>query len=77
MEKKEEGIPKEIVKELDVNEVEEISTEFEVLPIVESHQVKLPIPKRLIRDFELNFQKGKKIKLKFNEEKKELVYKIK
>ncbi len=75
--KKGEGIPKKIVKELDVNEVEEISTDFEVLPIVELHQVKLPVPRKLIRDFELNFQKGKKIKLKFNEEKKELVYKIK
>jgi hypothetical protein len=74
---KDDGIPEEILKELNVNEVEEIPTEFEVSPIVEHHQVKLPVPKRLIRDFELNFQKGNKIKLKFNGEKKELIYKIK
>lgn len=74
--KKDEGIPEEILRELDVNEFEEIKKDFEVVPIVEIHQVKLPIPRQLIKNFDLEFKKGKKIKLRFNEEDKELIYKI-
>ncbi len=76
--KKETKIPDEIIKELDINEVEEIKKDFEVTPIVEPHQVKLPVPRQLINNFDLDskFQKGKKIKLSFDDKKKELKYKI-
>lgn len=73
-----EKIPLEIIKELDINEVEEIKKDFKVTPIVEPHQIKLPIPKKLINDLDLDLKikKGKKIKLHFDEDKKELIYKI-
>jgi len=73
-----EKIPAEILKELDINEIEDIQKDFEVTPIIEPHQIKLPIPKKLINDLELDLKlkKGVKIKLHFNEDKNELVYKI-
>jgi len=78
MEKKDDKIPEEILKDLDINEVEDIKKDFSVTPIVETHQIKLPVPKQLVNDLELDekWKKGKKIKLKYDEEKKELKYKI-
>ncbi len=76
MDKKEPKIPEEIIKELDINQVDEIPSEFNVTAIVESHQVKLPIPRKLIKNFDLEFKKGQKLKLKFNNKNKELTYKI-
>ncbi len=76
MEKKEPKIPEEIIKELDINEVDEIPSNFDVTAIVESHQVKLPVPRKLMKNFDLEFKKGQKLKLKFNDKNKELIYKI-
>ncbi len=75
---KKEKIPEEIIKELDINEVEDIKKDFEVTPIIEPHQIKLPIPRQLARDLELDdkWKNKKKVKLKFHEENKELRYKI-
>ena len=69
-------IPKEIVEELDINDDKESKEHFEVTAIVESHQVKLSIPKKLMRIYELEFNKGQKLKIEFDEKKKELRYKI-
>ena len=71
---KEEGIPKEILDELDIGKIEKPKDYFEVTPIIENHQIKLPIPSMLRR--ELKFEKGKKIKLRYDSKTKELIYKI-
>jgi len=52
-------IPKEIIKELDINNNSEDKNYFEVTAIVESHQIKLPLPKKLIKIYDLEFKKGK------------------
>lgn len=73
-----EKIPLGLIKELDINEVEDIEKDFKITPIIEPHQIKLPIPKKLINDLDLDIKlkKGKKIKLHFDEERGELRYKI-
>lgn len=75
---KKEKIPEEIIKELDINEQVDIKKDFEIIPRIEPHQIKLPIPRQLVRDLGLDnkWKNKKKIKLIFNEEKKELRYKI-
>jgi hypothetical protein len=70
-------IPKEVIKELDINDEKNKKEEFEVTAIVESHQVKLPIPKKLMKIHELEFKKGQKLKLEFDDKKKEFKYTIK
>lgn len=69
-------IPKEIIKELDINDEKNKKEEFEVTAVVESHQVKLPIPKKLMKVNDLEFKKGQKLKLNYDKKKKELKYKI-
>lgn len=75
---KKEEIPKELIKELDINEQVDIKKNFEIIPRIEPHQIKLPIPRQLIRDLGLEdkWKNKKKIKLIFNEENNELRYKI-
>lgn len=75
---KKDKIPEELIRELDINEKEEIVKEFEVYPRVELHQIKLPIPMQLIRDLGLDekLDNKKKIKLYFDEESNELRYKF-
>lgn len=70
-------IPKEVIKELDINDEKNNKEEFEVTAIVESHQVKLPIPKKLMKVHEIEFKKGQKLKLDFDDKKKEFKYTIK
>jgi hypothetical protein len=72
--RKEGGIPEEILNELDIKKIEKPKEFFEITPIVESHQIKLPVPSMLRKD--LNIEKGKKIKVKYDEKKKELIYKL-
>jgi hypothetical protein len=67
-----EGIPEEILKELNIDETEEAKSEFVVTAIVEKHQVKLPIPSEARR--ELTFLKGQKLKLKVDLKKRTLTY---
>lgn len=71
-------IPVELIRELDINEKEEITKNFEVLPRIEPHQIKLPLPKELVRDLDLGkkWKNKKKIKLVFDEKTKELRFKI-
>ncbi len=77
MKQKKGKIPKEVIEELDIHKEEEMKKDFEVSPRIEPHQIKLPIPRQLIRDLDLdNKLKDKKIKLYYDEEKKELRYKI-
>ena len=75
---KKERVPDELIKELDINEQVDIKKNFEIIPRIEPHQIKLPIPRQLIRDLELEnrWKNKKKIKLIFDEESKELRYKI-
>jgi len=69
-------IPKDIIEELDINDNIEDKNDFEVTAIVETHQIKLPLPKKLIKIYDLEFKKGKKLKLTFDEKTRELKYKI-
>ena len=69
-------IPKDIIEELDITNNSEDKNDFEVTAIVESHQIKLPLPKKLIKIYDLEFKKGKKLKLTFDEKNRELRYKI-
>jgi len=69
-------IPKDIIEELDITNNSEDKNDFEVTAIVESHQIKLPLPKKLIKIYDLEFKKGKKLKLTFDEKSGELRYKI-
>ena len=69
-------IPKDIIEELDITNNSEDKNDFEVTAIVETHQIKLPLPKKLIKIYDLEFKKGKKLKLTFDEKTRELKYKI-
>jgi hypothetical protein len=69
-------IPKDIIEELDITNNSEDKNDFEVTAIVETHQIKLPLPKKLIKIYDLEFKKGKKLKLTFDEKSRELKYKI-
>ncbi len=71
---KKEGIPEEIIEELDIRKVEKQKDVFDVTPVIEKHQIKLPIPSVLRKDIQLS--KGKKIKVRYNSKTKELIYKI-
>jgi len=68
----EEGIPKEVIKQLDIRQTEKEQPE-EVTAIVESHQIKLSVPAHI--KIKLKWQKGQKCTVTFNEEKKEIIYK--
>ena len=48
-------IPKDIIEELDITNNSEDKNDFEVTAIVETHQIKLPLPKKLIYYFFNNF----------------------
>ena len=69
-------IPKKIIEELDITHNSKDKNDFEVTAIVETHQIKLPLPKKLIKIYDLKFKKGKKLKLTFDEKSGELKYKI-
>jgi len=71
-------IPRELIKKLDINEQEEIKKEFEIIPRIEPHQIKLPVPRQLARDLNLEgrWKNKGKIKLRFNKKRNELIYKI-
>jgi len=71
---KKEGIPDEVLDELDIKKVEKPKEFFEITPVVETHQVKLPVPSFIRREIEI--KKGQKIKVKYDKKKKELIYKI-
>lgn len=78
MVKKDKKLPEDVVKELDINEVEDIQKEFKVSPIIEPHQIKLQVPRQLVRDLELEekWKNKDKIKLYYDEENNELRYEI-
>jgi len=78
MTRKKNKVPKEIIKKLDINQIVDIKKDFKISPRIESHQIRLPIPKQLVRDLDLEekWRKKKKIKLLFNADKKELRFKI-
>ncbi len=59
-----EKIPDEVLKELNINDIEEKPKDFEASPVIESHQIKLPIPKKLLNQYDLNLKKGRQNKNK-------------
>ena len=38
------GIPQEVLRELNITKKDKINNEFLVKPLVEKHQIKLPLP---------------------------------
>lgn len=67
------GVPKEIINELDIHKKnKEIPLEVNVL--VEEHQIKIPLPKKI--RLRLKLEKGAKCNMSYNEEKKELICKF-
>lgn len=69
---KKKGIPREVLKELNIREKEKPKTDFVATAIVERHQIKLPIPSAIRR--EINFKKGQKLKVKFDAKNKSITY---
>jgi len=76
--KKDDKIPEDVIKDLDINDSEEIEKNFEVAPRIEPHQIKLPIPRQLARDLGLDkkLNSKKKVKLYFDDKSNELRYKL-
>jgi len=68
-----EGIPKEVIKQLDIKQIEKEMPET-VTAIVETHQAKLPIPSHI--RIKLDLKKGQKCTVIFDEKKKEITYKF-
>ena len=71
---KKRGIPKEVLDELNISKIEKQSKNIEITPIVETHQVKLPVPSIFRR--EIDWKKGKKIKVNYDPKSRKLTYKI-
>jgi flagellar biosynthesis component FlhA len=71
--KKIKGIPKEIIKELDIHEVVE-EKPIKVTAIVEHHQVKLPVPSQI--KVEVDFKKGQKLTARYDKTKKQIIYQL-
>ncbi|RMD45946.1 hypothetical protein D6829_00740 [Candidatus Pacearchaeota archaeon] len=69
------GIPKRILKELDIHKKEKIQTKFKVTAVVERHQVKLPVPSRIRQ--EIPFKKGQKLVVHYDQKTKSLIYSFK
>ena len=68
------GIPKEVLRELNIKVKEKPKEEVEVTAIVEKHQVKLPVPSEIRR--ELEFSKGQKLKVRYDPKTKTLTYQL-
>ena len=69
---KKKGIPRVIRDEVDIHK--KTQTFFDVTVAVEPHQAKIPIPKKI--RFEMNLQKGAKCTIQYNQEKRELICKF-
>ena len=50
MTNKKEKLPSKIIKEMDIHDEIDIEKEFEIVPRIEPHQIKLPVPRQLSRD---------------------------
>lgn len=71
---KKEGIPKEILEELDISKKKRKSP-YEVTVIVEPHQTKIPIPRNI--RLKLGLKKGSKCSIIYDEKNKEVICKFK
>ena len=71
-----EKVPDNIIKELDVNNQVKITNKYKVKPIVETHQVKIPLPRKMIRINELEFVKGKEVELIYDEYQKKITIQL-
>ena len=70
----EKGIPKEILKELNIKVIKKSKNKISVTAIVEKHQIKLPIPAEIRRELELS--KGQKLNVNYDAKTKTLTYQI-
>ncbi len=70
----EEKIPKEVLKELDIGITEEEKFKGITTMVVESHQIKLSVPKEI--RLELANEKTRKIKVKYDPKNKQLIYQL-
>lgn len=68
------GIPSEILQELNIKIIEKPEDKVSVTAIVESHQVKLPVPSSIRR--ELEFSKGQKLRVKYDPKTKTITYQL-
>ena len=68
------GIPLDVLKELNINEVDKIKNEFKVTAVVEKHQVKFPVPGEIRR--EIDFKKGQKLNVKYDPKTKQIIYQL-
>ncbi|MFH1333190.1 MAG: hypothetical protein ABIH53_03070 [archaeon] len=69
----EQGIPKEVLRELDIKQKEKEGPKT-VTAIVEEHQAKLPIPSYI--RFEIKLKKGQKFKVRLDKDNREIIYKF-
>ncbi|MEK6890016.1 MAG: hypothetical protein AABX35_02400 [Nanoarchaeota archaeon] len=67
------GIPKEIIKELDIKSKKPKEV-YEVGVVVEMHQVKIPLPKKIRLALKLN--KGARCRIIYDQIKKEVICKF-
>ena len=70
----EEGIPSEILKELNIKITEKSESKIPVTAVVEKHQVKLPVPSEIRR--ELEFSKGQKLTVSYDPKTKTISYQL-
>ena len=68
------GIPKEVLDELQIEKPKE-KKPFIIQGIIEHHQSRLTIPKKVVLD--LGLKKGCKFDVSYDVKKKEIIYKLK
>lgn len=66
-------IPKEVLKELDITKIQKIKPE-KVNLIVEEHQVRIPIPRKI--RLRMDLKKSKSCLMTYDKNKKELICKF-
>lgn len=69
-----EKVPKEVLKELDIGISEEEKLSGLTTMVVESHQIKLSVPKTI--RLELAGEKTRKVKVKYDQKNKQLIYQL-
>lgn len=68
------GIPKEVIDEIDISKKEK-KKEFIIKGIIEHHQSRLTIPKKIV--LEAGLEKDNLFEVRYDKEKREIIYKLK
>ncbi len=69
-----EKVPEEVLKELDIGVTEEEEFNEVTTMVVESHQIKFAVPKKI--RLELTEEKTRKVKVRYNPKTKQLIYQL-